>query len=512
MATAAPARPPCADAGADPERHLRADRRAAGAGPRPPARATPSTSSPNTGCWSAAPCWSSTRDRRPAAGAEPGAGWVHGDFHPLNVLYRGRGTGRDRRLGPAGRPAARRGGGTGRRDLLRTPRRHAGPGEGAGVRARLPAGRGRGRRRARGRRAPGVVGAAQRLLDAALALPAAATAAPIRSSRRRRRWRCGGRGSTRRCGTRSRAEPARAPVSGWRRVRSAGRAVARCRVAPLPAVARRPGRWSSAVGVAAVRGVRRRRCRRPSAAVGRRAVGLGRLGRRRLRRRRSPSWATARSPACWACSDGGWSDVLSSLAAVSPVSVSGIRSGSSSAARSVLSSFVGVGDCDGRGLVLRVPSPPVSPSLQREGDTRRDGDHREHREQPHLAAAAARPAGGRRRSRRRRRRVPGGRIGCGCVVPAVRRGAAARWCAAMPMAGCGRPRARRPGRCSRCRCGRPARAASAARTGPGRASPRRSGTGRPGPWPATRMTRPSSSGGTASATSDGGTGMSWTCW
>ncbi|MFI0978084.1 phosphotransferase [Streptomyces sp. NPDC021093] len=26
--------------------------------------------------------------RRPAAGAEPSAGWVHGDFHPLNLLYR----------------------------------------------------------------------------------------------------------------------------------------------------------------------------------------------------------------------------------------------------------------------------------------------------------------------------------------------------------------------------------------------------------------------------------------
>jgi Ser/Thr protein kinase RdoA (MazF antagonist) len=27
--------------------------------------------------------------RRPEAGSEPAAGWVHGDFHPLNVLYRG---------------------------------------------------------------------------------------------------------------------------------------------------------------------------------------------------------------------------------------------------------------------------------------------------------------------------------------------------------------------------------------------------------------------------------------
>jgi Ser/Thr protein kinase RdoA (MazF antagonist) len=27
--------------------------------------------------------------RRPAPGAEPAAGWVHGDFHPLNVLYGG---------------------------------------------------------------------------------------------------------------------------------------------------------------------------------------------------------------------------------------------------------------------------------------------------------------------------------------------------------------------------------------------------------------------------------------
>ncbi|MFF0745079.1 phosphotransferase [Streptomyces sp. NPDC004111] len=27
--------------------------------------------------------------RRPAPGAEPTAGWVHGDFHPLNLLYRG---------------------------------------------------------------------------------------------------------------------------------------------------------------------------------------------------------------------------------------------------------------------------------------------------------------------------------------------------------------------------------------------------------------------------------------
>ncbi|MGP3998562.1 phosphotransferase [Streptomyces sp. 8N706] len=27
--------------------------------------------------------------RRPKAGAEPATGWVHGDFHPLNLLYRG---------------------------------------------------------------------------------------------------------------------------------------------------------------------------------------------------------------------------------------------------------------------------------------------------------------------------------------------------------------------------------------------------------------------------------------
>ncbi|WP_407551512.1 phosphotransferase [Streptomyces sp. Pv4-95] len=27
--------------------------------------------------------------RRPAPGSQPAAGWVHGDFHPLNVLYRG---------------------------------------------------------------------------------------------------------------------------------------------------------------------------------------------------------------------------------------------------------------------------------------------------------------------------------------------------------------------------------------------------------------------------------------
>ncbi|WP_078854329.1 phosphotransferase [Streptomyces sp. NRRL F-5135] len=27
--------------------------------------------------------------RRPPAGAEPATGWVHGDFHPLNLLYRG---------------------------------------------------------------------------------------------------------------------------------------------------------------------------------------------------------------------------------------------------------------------------------------------------------------------------------------------------------------------------------------------------------------------------------------
>ncbi|MGP3924473.1 phosphotransferase [Streptomyces sp. 8N616] len=27
--------------------------------------------------------------RRPEAGAEPATGWVHGDFHPLNLLYRG---------------------------------------------------------------------------------------------------------------------------------------------------------------------------------------------------------------------------------------------------------------------------------------------------------------------------------------------------------------------------------------------------------------------------------------
>ncbi|MCZ2524722.1 phosphotransferase [Streptomyces sp. HB2AG] len=27
--------------------------------------------------------------RRPRAGTEPASGWVHGDFHPLNVLYRG---------------------------------------------------------------------------------------------------------------------------------------------------------------------------------------------------------------------------------------------------------------------------------------------------------------------------------------------------------------------------------------------------------------------------------------
>ncbi|WP_257013905.1 phosphotransferase [Streptomyces sp. 2321.6] len=56
--------------------------------PAAPGRAPASTNSPNTACWSAGPCWRSWRTtvRPPARSRRPG--WVHGDFHPLNVLYR----------------------------------------------------------------------------------------------------------------------------------------------------------------------------------------------------------------------------------------------------------------------------------------------------------------------------------------------------------------------------------------------------------------------------------------
>ena len=81
--------------------------------------------------------------------------------------------------------------------------------------------------------------------------------------------------------------------------------------------------------------------------------------------------------------------------------------------------------------------------------------------------------------------------------PRCRRGAAAPSCRRCPRPGCAGRRAWRPGRCSRCRCGRPASySICSAVLDERRASPRRSGTGRPGPWPASACTRPSSSGGT----------------
>lgn len=111
-------------------------------------------------------------ERRPPRGGS--VGWVHGDFHPFNVLYR------DDvpdvpaaildwdRLGvqPRAEEAVRAAviffvRPVGALDLASTV-----------LRARVPAFRGRRPGRTLGRRAPRVVGAAQRLLDAALALRA----------------------------------------------------------------------------------------------------------------------------------------------------------------------------------------------------------------------------------------------------------------------------------------------------------------------------------------------------
>ncbi|MGH1554599.1 phosphotransferase, partial [Streptomyces sp. L7] len=108
--------------------------------------------------------------RGPASAARGCVGWVHGDFHPFNLLYKGDAPaaivdwdrlGVQPRAEEAVRAAA---------IFFVRPDGAAGPAEGAGARARVPAGRAGPRPRTRRRRAPGVVGAAQRLLDAALAL------------------------------------------------------------------------------------------------------------------------------------------------------------------------------------------------------------------------------------------------------------------------------------------------------------------------------------------------------
>ena len=58
-------------------------------GPRapPPPRRRLRRTGPRTGSWNGAHCWSGT----PTGGRRPGGpvGWVHGDFHPFNLLYRG---------------------------------------------------------------------------------------------------------------------------------------------------------------------------------------------------------------------------------------------------------------------------------------------------------------------------------------------------------------------------------------------------------------------------------------
>ncbi|CAM5394645.1 phosphotransferase [Streptomyces californicus] len=116
--------------------------------------------------------------RRPPTPDGPATGWVHGDFHPLNLLYRGADpvaiVDWDRldvqpRAEEAVRAAA---------ILLRTAGGRAGPREGAGVRPRVPARGGGGGRGTGGGGAPRVVGAAQRLLDTPVALPPRRPAGP----------------------------------------------------------------------------------------------------------------------------------------------------------------------------------------------------------------------------------------------------------------------------------------------------------------------------------------------
>ncbi|MDQ0600379.1 Ser/Thr protein kinase RdoA (MazF antagonist) [Streptomyces canus] len=107
-------------------------------------------------------------DRRPPRGGC--VGWVHGDFHPFNLLYQGDAPaaivdwdrlGVQPRAEEAVRAAA---------IFFVRPAGGARPAEGAGVRARVPAYGGRPALGAGGGRPPGLVGAPQRLLDAALAL------------------------------------------------------------------------------------------------------------------------------------------------------------------------------------------------------------------------------------------------------------------------------------------------------------------------------------------------------
>ncbi|MFF7410374.1 phosphotransferase [Streptomyces lydicus] len=83
-----PARPPCTDTGADPERTFETIDEllalARGARPR-----TSFDELAEHRLLERRALLERQAHRRPAPGAEPAAGWVHGDFHPLNVLYRG---------------------------------------------------------------------------------------------------------------------------------------------------------------------------------------------------------------------------------------------------------------------------------------------------------------------------------------------------------------------------------------------------------------------------------------
>ncbi|MFI0905954.1 phosphotransferase [Streptomyces sioyaensis] len=83
-----PPRLPCADAGADPERTFETIEEllalARGARPR-----TSFDELAEHRLLERRALLAEQADHRPAPGAEPPAGWVHGDFHPLNVLYRG---------------------------------------------------------------------------------------------------------------------------------------------------------------------------------------------------------------------------------------------------------------------------------------------------------------------------------------------------------------------------------------------------------------------------------------
>ncbi|MFF7229089.1 homoserine kinase type II [Streptomyces sp. 2333.5] len=83
-----PPRLPCADAGADPERTFETIEEllalARGARPR-----TSFDELAEHRLLERRALLAELAHHRPAPGAEPPAGWVHGDFHPLNVLYRG---------------------------------------------------------------------------------------------------------------------------------------------------------------------------------------------------------------------------------------------------------------------------------------------------------------------------------------------------------------------------------------------------------------------------------------